>query len=140
MQSTPKVFLAGHLASLVVAITLIAATSSFGAPQTAGAGEVPVVKADAGPCSADFVVSDAAGKGIYDAKVEIQIRYRFGGFHRIDAKVGTNVDGKARVEGLPEQIKNTAEFTVTHGELSKSVAYDPQADCHARHEVSLIGK
>ena len=64
---------------------------------------MPVVKAESGPCTADFVVSDAAGKGIYDAKVQIQIKYRFGGFHRIDATVGTNVDGEARIEGLPEQ-------------------------------------
>ena len=86
------------------------------------------------------MVSDAAGKGIYNAKIEIQIRYRFGGFHRLDAKVGTNADGKARIEGLPEQIKNSAEFTVTHGDLSKTVTYDPQADCHSRHEVTLGDK
>jgi hypothetical protein len=135
-----KICLAGCVASLAAMVMLIGATNSFATPQTPGAGDVPVVRADAGPCSADFVITDGSGKGIYDAKVEIQIRYRFGGFHRIDAKVGTNVDGKARVEGLPEQIKNSAEFTVTHGGLSKSVPYDPQADCHALHEVSLIDK
>jgi hypothetical protein len=128
----------------VVVLSLVAvlafSLSGLATPQTPGPADVPVVKGGAGMCTADFVVTDASGKEIYDAKIEIQIRYRFGGFHRLDAKVGTNSDGKARVEGLPEQIKNTAEFTVSHGDLTKTVPYDPQADCHAHHEVTLAAK
>ena len=136
MQSSRGVWLAG----LALVLAAIGTASSYADPQTAGGADVPVVKAEAGPCTADFVISDSSGKGIYDAKVQIQIKYRFGGFHRIDATVGTNVDGKARIEGLPEQIKNSAEFMVTHGNLNKSVPYDPQTDCHARHEVTLDSK
>jgi hypothetical protein len=58
-------------------------------------------------------------------------------FHRLDATVGTNYEGKARMEGLPERIKGTAEFKVSHGDQSKSLPYDPVADCHPRYEVTL---
>src|SRR5580698_5620687 len=122
------------LAVFAFAALSIAGQNAFAGPQAApAAGDTPVVTGSSGNCSADFTVSDASGKGIYDAQIEIQIRYRFGGFHRLDAKVGTNSDGKARIEGLPEQIKNTAEFNVTHGDQSKAVPYDPASDCHAMH-------
>jgi hypothetical protein len=128
-------------AALIAAAISLAGQNALAGPQAAGGNDVPVVKGGAGPCTADFVVRDASGKGIYDAKIEIQIRYRFGGFHRLDAKVGTNADGKARIEGLPDHdIKKMAEFTVTHGDQSKTLAYDPDADCHARHEVILGDK
>ena len=54
--------------------------------------------------------------------------------------VGTNYEGKARIEGLPEQIKGPAEFKVRRGDLSKTVPFDPQDNCHPRHEVILGAK
>jgi len=102
--------------------------------------DVPVVNGGAGPCTADFVVKDASGKGVYNAKIDIQVRYGFMGLHRLDATVQTNFEGKARIEGLPEQIKKTAEFNVSQGGQSKSLPYDPQADCHPRPEVVLGDK
>jgi hypothetical protein len=86
------------------------------------------------------VVNDSSGKGIYDAKIGIQIKYGFMGLHKLDLTVGTNYEGKARIEGLPEQIKGLAEFKVRHGEQSKTVSYDPLDNCHPRHEVNLGGK
>jgi hypothetical protein len=139
MQFSRPMSRAVWLAALILVVAAPFASRAFAAPQ-ASAADVPVVRGGAGSCSADFVVSDASGKGIYDAKIEIQIRYRFGGFHRLDATVGTNSNGQARVEGLPEQIKNTAQFTVSHGGQTKTVPYDPQADCHAHHEVTLGNK
>jgi hypothetical protein len=136
MKSVRGVFAAGWLSLILVAIAIVG-QFAFAVPQAPGGGDVPVVKGGAGPCSADFVVRDAAGKGIYDAKIEIQIRYGFGGFHRLDAKVGTNVDGQARIEGLPDRIKNSAQFTIIHGDQSKTVPFEPENDCQSRHEVTL---
>jgi hypothetical protein len=59
------------------------------------------------------------------------------GFHKLDATVNTNYEGKARFEGLPERIRKTAEFRVSHGDQSKALPYDPLANCHPRHEVVL---
>jgi hypothetical protein len=137
MQTSYRMWLAGCLAVLLVAPILIFARSSFSASQAPDSGEVTVVKAGAGSCTADFAVSYPSGKGIYDAKIRIQLRYGFMGLHKLDATVGTNFDGKARIEGLPEKIKGTAEFKVSRGDQNKSLPYDPLADCHPRLEVIL---
>jgi hypothetical protein len=125
------------MACLLTVSISIFAPGSFAAPQAPSSAEIPVVKGGAGSCAADFVVSDASGKGVYNAKIVIQLKYGFMGLHRLDATVSTNFDGKARIEGLPEQIKKTAEFTITLGGRSKTLSYDPIAECQSRHEVML---
>lgn len=137
MRTSHRMWPAVPLTALLFMSISAFAQSSSPADKAADSKEVATVKGEAGSCSADFVVSDSSGKGIYDAKIRIQLRYGFMGLHRLDASVGTNFEGKARIEGLPEQIKATAEFKISHGDQSKSVPYDPVADCHARHEVVL---
>jgi hypothetical protein len=127
------------MAGLFLVSISIIAHSSFARPQKPDSSEIAVVKSGAGACTADFVVTDKSGKGVYDAKIRILIRYRFMGLHRLDASVATNYEGKARIEGLPEQIKGTAEFNITHQDQSKSLPYDPVTDCHPRFEVTLGG-
>ncbi|MFB3922705.1 MAG: hypothetical protein ACE145_13355 [Terriglobia bacterium] len=103
------------------------------------AAEVPVVKADLGPCSADFTVSDSAGKPIFDAKVHVKIVYGFMNKRKTELEVGTNSDGKARMEGLPQKVKKLLEFKITHGEKSKSIIHDPANECRATFAVTLDG-
>jgi hypothetical protein len=136
MRSCRRIWLAG----LLLASSSIFGGRSFAGPQAPNSADVPVVKGGAGACTADFLVSDTSGKGVYDAKIGIQIKYGFMGLHKLDLTVGTNYEGKARVEGLPEQIKGSAEFKVSHGDQSKTVPYDPLANCHPRLEVTLGGK
>jgi hypothetical protein len=133
MRSCRRIWLAGLLVASISAF----AQNSSGGPQAPGSADVPVLKGGAGSCTADFVVSDSSGKGVYDAKIAIQIKYGFMGLRKLDLTIGTNFEGKARVEGLPEQFKGSAEFKVSHGDQSKTVPYDPQANCHPRHEVIL---
>jgi len=140
MQTSPRTWLASPLLVLIAMSMPSGARAAFPPPQTPGGAEVPVVKGGSGSCTADFVVKDASGKGIYDAKIEIQIKYGTFGLHRLDATVGTNSDGKARIEGLPEQIRKTAEFKVSHGGQSKTLLFDPQSDCHPHPEVILGDK
>jgi len=133
--------LAGCLVGLMIASIAVAARSSFPALQTSdSSAQVAVVNGGAGPCTADFVVSDAAGKGIYAAKIDIQIRYGFMGLHKLEATVKTNFQGKARMEGLPGKINKTAEFKVSQGDQSKSLPYDPIANCNSHNEVVLAEK
>jgi hypothetical protein len=133
MRSNRGRWLAGLLFATISAFSLTA----FARQQAPNSADVPVAKGDAGPCSADFVVSDPPGKGVYDAKISIQIKYGFMGLHKLDLTVGTNFEGKARIEGLPEQIKGSAEFKISHGNQNKTVTYDPTDNCHPRHEVTL---
>ena len=97
----------------------------------------PVLKADAGTCTAEFVVRDASGRGVYDAKITLQVQYGFMGFRKLELNVGTNHEGKARIEGLPEKTRKPADFKISQGGREKTVAYDLVGHCHAQHEVTL---
>jgi hypothetical protein len=101
------------------------------------APELPVVKAQGGPCMADFIVVDAVGKPLFDAKIAIQLEYGFLGRNKLDLRVGTNTEGKARVDGMPERPRRLAEFKITHGTYSKSIRYAPDRQCYAQHTVIL---
>jgi hypothetical protein len=125
------------LAVLLVVLGPPFARSFFAASQAPGSPEVPVAKGGAGSCSADFVVRDSAGKGVYDAKIGIQVQYGFFGARKLGLTIGTNYEGKARIEGLPEKIKNPAEFKISHADQNKSVPFDPLSNCHSQHEVTL---
>ena len=140
MQISRRTWLAVWLSGLLIVSIPPFARAPLSIPQAHDPAEIPIAKGGSGACTADFVVTDSAGKGIYDAKIHIEIKYGFGGFHRLDVTVGTNFEGKARIEGLPEQIKKTAEFSVAHAGESKTLPYDPQANCHPRHEVILGAK
>jgi hypothetical protein len=138
MQTSNKTARDVFFAALLIVCPLTFTSNVFPQEQ-APSPEVPVVKVAGGPCMADFVVTDAAGKGLYDAKIAIQLEHGFLGRHKLDLRVGTNAEGKARIEGLPERPRRPAEFQITHGELSKAIRYDPVRECYARHSVILGG-
>jgi hypothetical protein len=99
--------------------------------------EVPVINGMAGSCSANFTVTDGEKKPIYDAKIEVIIRYGFVGMHKSELQIGTNSDGRARVTGLPEKAKKPLEFRVSSGSLSKTVRINPTEKCDSTVEVVL---
>lgn len=124
--------LVGSLRMLGAALFIVACGLNLCA-----AADVPVVKGDLGPCSADFTVTDSASKPVYDARIHVTIVYGFMNKRRSDLEIGTDSDGKARIEGLPEKVKKTLEFKIRHGERTKSVMHDPANDCHASFAVLL---
>jgi len=100
--------------------------------------DVPVIKGDLGPCSGDFAVLDSQNKPVYDAKVRVTILYGFMNKRKSELEIGTNSDGKARIEGLPDRLKKPPlEFRITGGDSEKSVTQDPATDCHASFDVQL---
>ncbi|HYK89889.1 MAG TPA: hypothetical protein VE398_14025 [Acidobacteriota bacterium] len=111
-----------------------------GAVIAAIAQEVPVVDGHLGPCSATFTVTGSEKKPIYDAKIEVVIRYGFMSLHKYTLQVGTNSEGKARVAGIPEKTKKPLEFRITFGQASKTVEFDPALKCSASFEVVLGDK
>jgi len=55
-----------------------------------------------------------------------------------DLEIGTNSDGKARMEGLPDKLKKPPmDFTISKGDASKSISNDPAANCHPTFNVTL---
>ncbi len=124
------------------ALAALAFLLIFGSSSTswiaARATEIPVINGNLGPCTADFTVLDNANKPIYDAKVHVTVRYGFMSKRKTDLEIGTNGEGKARIEGLPSKVKDPPlEFRVSSGEQSKTVTADPALDCHPSFTVAL---
>jgi hypothetical protein len=101
------------------------------------APEIPVVDGKVGSCRADFTVKDGAGKPIYNADINVILKYGFFNVRKTELAVGTNSDGKARFIGLPDSPKKPLEFQIKSGTVSKSVTDDPSTDCNAVYEVTL---
>jgi hypothetical protein len=114
-------------------IPLLFAASVFPLAAT----NIPNISADAGPCSVDFTVQDAAHKPIYDAKINVTVRYGFMSLRKIELEIGTNNDGKARLQGLPSRSKKPLEFRISHGQQSKTIEFDPLTHCNANYTVTL---
>ncbi|MGA2986519.1 MAG: hypothetical protein ABSG32_22185 [Terriglobia bacterium] len=141
-QSAPVISPVGSLvARRMIACWLLATFLLCGAGVRVLAGspaDVPTVSGGMGPCTADFTVVDASSKPIYDAKVHLKVKYGFMSKRDTDLEIGTNGDGKARMEGLPEKLKKPPmEFTISSGDLTKSITSDPAADCHPTFAVTL---
>lgn len=67
--------------------------------------DLAIISGRLGACSADFTVKDSDGKPVYAAIIHVRIRYSFLSLKRMDLEIGTNSDGKARVEGLPSRAR-----------------------------------
>jgi hypothetical protein len=102
---------------------------------------VPQVNANLGPCTVDFTVSQKAKQPLYNAEISVKIAYGFMGMKKMDLKIGTNYEGKARFVGLPEKVHNPPlAFVVRAKGLSKTVNYWPSVKCQARYSVVLEGR
>jgi hypothetical protein len=109
------------------------ASAPTASPQT-----VPVMDGEAGPCSLDLMVT-ADGKPVAAAKVKVHISYGFAGIRRLDLEAYTSNDGKVKFVGLPARVhRPPLEFRAAKGELAGIAVYNPQSECHAQHELTLV--
>jgi hypothetical protein len=99
---------------------------------------VPVVHAGIGSCSVQFTARDGSGSPLYDAKIKVHISYGFLGVHKMDLEVGTNIDGKARFDGLPNKTKQALEFKASKGEKEGIAFFDPVKNCKTEHSIVLM--
>ena len=98
---------------------------------------IPAISGDLGPCSAEFTVKDPSGAPVYAAKIRVHIAYGFASAHKLDLEIGTNIDGKARFEGLPNRVKRPLRYEASEGERQGSAVYDPADNCKAEHEIVI---
>lgn len=98
------------------------------------------VDAGLGPCTADFTITDDAGKPVYAANIRVHITYGFMNLHKFDLTVGTNADGKARFIGLPENPKQGLFFRASEGDREGSAFDDPAKTCKAQFTIALRRK
>jgi hypothetical protein len=101
---------------------------------------VAIVAAGLGPCTADFTVTDDASVPVYAANIRVRITYGFMNLHKSDLQVGTNADGKARFEGLPDSPKQGLFFRASEGGREASAFDDPAKTCKAQFTVVLRKK
>jgi hypothetical protein len=98
-------------------------------------GQVPVISADLGDCSAEIHVTGSKLHPLYKAKIETEIKYGFGGFHRLSLEIYTDVNGRARFEGLPERPRQPLSFEVTYEGRKTAVIVHPIQQCHGTYEA-----
>jgi hypothetical protein len=101
------------------------------------ASTVPVLDGGIGPCSAEFHVTDAKNKPIYNTQIHTLIKYGAFGVKKLDLQGSTNVDGKIKFTGLPDSNKRPMVFDITQGEKSAQRAFDPGLSCHPIFAVIL---
>lgn len=133
-MSKRKMLLAQILGAVSLMVVILVAVVSTPA---ANQPDVPIVDAGIGSCRADFNVKDGAEKPLYNAKINITIKYGFMNLHKAQLEAPTNTDGRARFTGLPNFSKKPLEFTITSGTVSKSVTQDPVSDCTANFNITL---
>ena len=98
---------------------------------------MPAIDGNIGPCSVEFTVTDASNAPVYNARIRVHIAYRFLSAHKLDLEVGTNVDGKARVNGLPEKVKEALHFKASQADRSGESFYNPAEGCTAKRAIVL---
>ena len=124
-------------ATLAIALTPLAAQSSASKPDPKSIAEVD---AGLGPCTADFIITDDAGRPVYAGNIRVHIAYGFMNLHKFDLQVGTNADGKARVIGLPNPSKQGFFFRASEGGREGSAFDDPSKTCKAQFTIVLRKK
>ncbi len=98
--------------------------------------DLSVIEARLGPCSADFTVTDAEGKPVYAATIHVRIRYGFMSMKRMDLEVGTNSDGKARIDTLPASARRLV-YEIAKDTRKASVEQNVATTCKGTYTVSL---
>jgi hypothetical protein len=98
----------------------------------------PVIDGGAGPCSLELTVT-ADTKPVPAANVKVHIVYGFAGVRKLDLDAYTSNGGKLKFTGLPARVKRPPlEFRATKDKLAGIAVYDPESECDAKHELTLV--
>jgi hypothetical protein len=124
------------MAILLVGMLWLGAAAFAQQPGATSATDVTVLKAGLGSCAADFTVRDGNGAAIYNATIHVRVRYGAFGIKRSDLEVGTNADGRARIEGLPAKAKALVYHIQKDGRKA-AVEQQVATNCRAAYEVTL---
>ncbi len=122
---------------MALAVLVLVATC---AAQQRPKSEIPEIKAELGPCSAEFRVTDTAGAGLYNVKISTVVRYGFLSKRKLELEAATNADGIVRFVQLPSQAKKPIDFTITNDVETVTRNFDPETNCHATYDVKLRTK
>lgn len=101
------------------------------------APEVPVLDAKlGGRCAAEFLVTDEAGAPVYNAIIHVRVRYGAFGVKRADLEMGTDVAGRARIEGLPSKARPLT-YDIQKSDRKAAAQQNVADKCEAMFTVAL---
>jgi hypothetical protein len=103
-------------------------------------GSVPEINAEMGDCTADFRVTDTRQQPIYRAKLRTQIKYGFAGFRKLDLEIETNVDGEARLVGLPPKTREPLAVHADYNGRGTVVIVSPIQKCHGSYNAVITDR
>lgn len=106
-------------------------------PEAGKTQQVPVVDAEAGPCSVEVNVTDVAGKPVYAATIRVHVSHGFLGIRKTDLEIGTNAEGEAKFIGLPQDRGEVLKFRASKGRQKGTALADPAKNCQAKHFIVL---
>jgi len=118
-------------------VVLLAISVPAPQAQSPDPNSVPAIDGGLGPCTAEFIITDAAAAPIYAATIQVHIAYGFLNAHKLDLQIGTNAAGQARFTGLPEKTKQGLFFKAFEGNREGSAFDDPAKTCKANFTVTL---
>ncbi|MGZ4872365.1 MAG: hypothetical protein ACXVK3_10790 [Candidatus Angelobacter sp.] len=125
-------------ASLILGVTVLFAAQSQQPAQPQKPDDIPVTDGTSGPCSIEFSVTDADGKPVYAARIDVHLAYGAFGAHKLDMGVYTNAQGKARFTGIPAKVrKPPIEFNAKKNDLIGVATMDPATECQAKHDIVM---
>jgi hypothetical protein len=138
MRDAPCLATRFALFTLIFSILLwIPTAASQTSEQATSKNPVPVINGELGFCSVQFTATDGSGQPLSDAKIRVHIAYGFLSIRKLDLEVGTNTEGKARFEGLPEKVKRPFEFHASQGKREGTAVVDPTKNCKSEHTIVL---
>jgi hypothetical protein len=124
---------------IVLSLVVVASAVNFLSSAQTAVQKIPVMDGGAGPCSCDLRILTADGSPASSADVKVHIAYGFGGFRKLDLEAGANVDGKVNFVGLPARVRMPPlEFHASKNDLTGIATYDPQVECHAKHDITVV--
>ncbi len=133
-----------RIASTLGAVAMLVMMTTVGLAAQAKPKETPkeptkevTISADAGSCSADFLVQDHDHKPLPGADIKVKFHYGLFNLRRMSLEAMTGAGGRVRFEGLPRQPRNAFAFHVSHGDLRKTITDDPMETCQAQYTVVL---
>jgi hypothetical protein len=136
-MSERKIAVSFSFGAILLMLLFAVCIGSASATDQPSQPDVPTVDAGIGSCRADFNVKDGAGKPLYNAKINITIKYGFMNLHKAQLEAPTNTNGQARFTGLPNFSKKPLEFVISSGTVSTTETDDPAANCKAVYNVTL---
>jgi hypothetical protein len=117
-------------------IALVAAVLAQQPPAGAPSVENPALQAGLGACSADFVITDGEGHPVAAAIIRTRVRYGPMSVKRMDLEIGTDSDGKARIEGLPAKARPVV-YDINKAGRVGSATQSLADQCHGHFDVAI---